>query len=252
MRVMQTMQWRSLDEMFGELERPEGCSIEQLGRVDIQQITMLLGTWYPDIRVGTESRHLEPSFYEKDVYLQGESPDRPVYAMVCRHRATRDIIGLLTLERNVRGLQLSAAMGALEPTQRGQGLGQYGISVLEHVGRSIGAEVVLYYSTLKLARAQRNAEQQGFKLVGLVPAFDMDAISPGTVKRVYEAIYAKVLVGPEKVHLPDWNALIPSTRALYTHLYGEHPAAAAERVSAPRPVRPAVPMSSSVSEVRHG
>jgi hypothetical protein len=51
----------------------------------------------------------------------------------------------------------------------------------------------------------------------------MDAIAPGVVKRVYEGLYAKVLVSPERVHLLAWDALIPSTRALFTHLFGKHP-----------------------------
>ncbi|WP_233577161.1 hypothetical protein [Citreicoccus inhibens] len=221
---MNVMQWRSLEEMLKGLVVPEIYSVELLAREDIPKVTALLRAWYPDIRVGTESRHLEPAFYEREFSLRGESEDRPLTALVCRARESNDIIGLLTLEKNVRGLQISAPMGAVEPTYRGLGIGQLGVPVLEVVGRSIGAEVALYYSTLKVARTQRNAERHGFKLVGLVPAFDVDAIGPGTVKRVYEALYAKVLVGPEKVHLPDWNVLIPSTRALFTHLFGAHPA----------------------------
>ncbi|WP_342378281.1 hypothetical protein NVS55_02860 [Myxococcus stipitatus] len=222
---MNSMSWRSLDEMLSGIVKPEGCSAEQLAREDIPRLTALLAAWYPDIRVGTESRHLDPAFYERDVYLRGESPDRSVYAFVCREISSGDIIGLLTVERNVRGLQLSAGLGVVEPTRRGMGIGFIGTAALEMVGRNIGAEVVLYYSTLKTARHQRNAESQGFKLVGLVPAFDVDAIAPGTVKRVYEALYAKVLVAPEQVHLPEWNVLTASTRELYTHLFGPHPAA---------------------------
>lgn len=252
MLTMHTMQWRSLDAMMGELRPPENCCLEQLSLDSVGQITAILAKWYPDIRVGTESRHLEPSFYEQHVCIQGESPDRPVYAILGRDRNTQEIIGLLTLEKNVRGLQLSAAMGAVEPSQRGLGLGQFGITLLEQVGRNIGAEVVLYYSTLKMARAQRNAEHLGFKLVGLVPAFDVDAIAPNTVKRVYEAIYAKVLVGPEKIHLPDWNALIPTTRALYTHLFGQHPAAAPAAPMTAISIPTSAPVPSSAPEARHG
>ncbi|WP_232293077.1 hypothetical protein [Stigmatella aurantiaca] len=223
-RTTDVMQWRGLQEMLGELEAPPGYAFEQLAREDIPRTTELLRTWYPDICVGTESRHLEPSFYEREVFLRGESPDRPLYAVLSRDQDTQDIIGLMTLEKNIRGLQISAAMGAIEPSRRGLGLGQHGLTLLEVIGRSIGAEVALYYSTLKAARGQLNAERRGFLLVGIVPAFDMDAIAPGTVKRVYEALYAKVLANPERVHLPDWNALIPSTRALFTHLFGHHPA----------------------------
>ncbi|NVJ02086.1 hypothetical protein HV824_28755 [Myxococcus sp. AM009] len=252
MLTMHKMQWRRLDEMLGGLRPPEGCSLEQLSRDSIDQVTTLLGKWYPDIRVGTESRHLEHSFYDQHVCLQGESPDQPVYAILGRDEATQEIIGLLTLEKNVRGLQLSAAMGAVEPSQRGLGLGQFGIALLEQVGRGIGAEVILYYSTLKMARAQRNAELRGFKLVGLVPAFDVDAIAPNTVKRVYEAIYAKVLVGPEKIQLPDWNALIPTTRALYTHLFGQHPSASTAEPMTVVPIPTSAPVPISAPEARHG
>lgn len=221
---MDLMRWRSLEEMLSGIETPEGCSAEQLAREDLPRLTALLESWYPDIRVGTESRHLEPSFYEREFFLRGGSPERSLYGILVRDRASGDIIGLLTMERNVRGLQLSAALGVLEPSRRGLGIGFLGTAALEVVGRNIGAEVVLYYSTLKTARAQRNAENQGFKLVGLVPAFDVDAIAPGKVKRVYEALYSKVLVEAERIHLPEWEALTPSTRALYTHLFGQHPA----------------------------
>ncbi|MFY2556087.1 hypothetical protein ACN469_00430 [Corallococcus terminator] len=229
---MDLMRWRSLEEMLSGIEVPEGCSAEQLAREDLPRLTALLERWYPDIRVGTESRHLEPSFYEREFFLRGESPDRSLYGILVRASQSGDIIGLLTMERNVRGLQLSAALGVLEPSRRGLGIGFLGTAALEVVGRNIGAEVVLYYSTLKTARAQRNAENQGFKLVGLVPAFDVDAIAPGTVKRVYEALYSKVLVEEERVHLPEWEVLTPSTRALYTHLFGPHPSQA---VSVPAP-----------------
>ncbi|MCP3098242.1 hypothetical protein LZ198_05040 [Myxococcus sp. K15C18031901] len=215
------MPWRNLDEMLSGLEIPAGCTAEQLAREDIPRLTALLRAWYPDIQVGTESRHLEPSFYEREFFLRGESSDRNLYGIVCRAKDSGDIIGLLSLEKNVRGLQLSAVMGVVEPSKRGLGIGHIGSAALVVVGGNIGAEVVLYYSTLKTARAQRNAEGQGFKLVGLVPAFDVDAIAPNTVKRVYEALYARVLVGPERIHLPDWNELIPTTRALFTHLFGD-------------------------------
>ncbi|GEN07545.1 hypothetical protein SAMN05443572_101440 [Myxococcus fulvus] len=221
---MNVMRWLGLEEMLSGLDTPVGCTAEQLSRDDIPRLTALLSTWYPDIRVGTESRHLDPSFYEREVYLRGESPERPLYAIVCREQKSGDLIGLLTLERNVRGLQLSAALGVVEPSRRGVGIGSLGTSALEVVGRNIGAEVVLYYSTLKTPLGQRNAEDRGYTLVGLVPAFDVDAIAPGTVKRVYEALYAKVLVAQERVHVPAWEMLTPPTRALFTHLFGPHPA----------------------------
>ena len=46
-------------------------------------------------------------------------------------------------------------------------------------------------------------------------------IRPGEVKRVFEAIYAKVLVGDEAVFMPTEQALTVRTRAVWRALFGE-------------------------------
>jgi hypothetical protein len=217
------MAWRELDEMLAGFERPSGYTLEQLGPEDVDLLAARLGSWYPDIQVGTESRHLEPDFYRTHYFLRGGDPGRSFYAIVCRPEGSADIVALMTLEKNARGLQISSPMGAVEPSQRGLGIGASGTAILETVGRNIGAEVAFYFATLKVARTQKNAERHGFQLVGIMPAWDRDAIAPGVVRRVYEAIYAKVLVGGEAIELPRWEALVPSTRALFTHLFGKHP-----------------------------
>lgn len=218
-----TMQWREMSEMLTELPPPDGYVVDQLARPDIPTIAELLGRWYPDIAVGTESRHLTTSFYEREFFLKGEERDRPLIGLVVRTADTWDIVGYQTLERNPRGLQVLGPLGVVEPSRRGLGLGVFGTKTLETIGRSIGAEVAIYFSTLKVAQAQKNAEKGGYQLVGIVPAFDIDALEPGVVKRVYEALYAKVLAGPERIHLPDWKQLTPTTRALYRQLFGRHP-----------------------------
>jgi hypothetical protein len=218
-----TMQWRDMHEMLDGLPYPAGCSVEQLARADVEPLTRKLQSWYPDIRVGSESRHLEPAFYEREFYLRGEDPERPLIGMIIRSLDSGEIIGFQALERNPRGLQISSPMGVAEPSQRGLGLGSFGTQTLEKIGRSIGAEIAFYYSTLKIPQAQKAAERQGYRLVGIVPGFDVDALAPGVVRRVYEGLYAKLLVDDERVQLPDWKALIPSTRALYRHLFPRHP-----------------------------
>jgi hypothetical protein len=218
------MEWREMHEMLASLPAPEGYTTGQLARADLGQITELLRSWYPDIWVGTESRHLEPGFYEREFFLKGEERDRPLIGLVVRSADSGEIVGYQTLERNLRGLQIWGPLGVVEPSRRGRGLGFFGTKTLETIGRSIGAEVALYFSTLRVAQAQKNAEKQGYRLVGLVPAFDVDRLAPGVTRRVYEGLYAKVLVAEERVHLPDWNEMIPSTRALYRQLFGRHPA----------------------------
>ncbi len=216
------MRWKPISEMLSGIGQ-RGYVFEQLARKEIPEITRLLRTWYPDIRIGAESRHLDNSFYEREFFLEGETEDKPYFAVICRPEGSPEIVALLVLEKNDRGHQISSPMGAVEPSQRGLGIGGLGTAMLEAAGRSIGAEVAYYIATLKSSRPQRNAERHGFKLVGIIPAFDEDAIAPGVEKRVYEAIYAKVLVSPERVHLPAWADMTESTRSLWTHLFGKHP-----------------------------
>jgi hypothetical protein len=48
----------------------------------------------------------------------------------------------------------------------------------------------------------------------VVPAFDRDLVAPGTIKRVWEAIYVKLLVEDGAVHRPEAEHLVPETAAL--------------------------------------
>jgi hypothetical protein len=59
----------------------------------------------------------------------------------------------------------------------------------------------------------------GWQLVGITPGFDREVIGPGDVKRVYEAIYAKVLVAAEDLLRPRADDLTPAVLALFDLLY---------------------------------
>jgi hypothetical protein len=58
--------------------------------------------------------------------------------------------------------------------------------------------------------------------VGIVPAHDPDMVRPGTVQRVFEALYIKLLVPPEQILEPSLDALLPETRRLYEFLFKQH------------------------------
>jgi len=58
----------------------------------------------------------------------------------------------------------------------------------------------------------------GWQLIGITPGFDREMIEPGVVKRVYEAVYAKVLV-PEELLRPRAKDLTPGAKALFDLLY---------------------------------
>jgi hypothetical protein len=64
------------------------------------------------------------------------------------------------------------------------------------------------------------AERMRYRLVGIVPAVDRAMIRPGEVKRVYEVLYAKVLVGDDAISMPREDAMTARTKALWSALFG--------------------------------
>lgn len=83
----------------------------------------------------------------------------------------------------------------------------------------MGMELVYLLATLKIPHSQMAAERAGFQIVGIVPACDRAMVAPGIVKRVYEALYAKVLVTDADVLRPDPQHLTPRTKALFDFLF---------------------------------
>ena len=57
-------------------------------------------------------------------------------------------------------------------------------------------------ATLKAPHAQRAFERAGWQLIGITPGYDREMVAPGVVKRVYEAVYAKVLVARRRPVAP--------------------------------------------------
>ena len=74
-------------------------------------------------------------------------------------------------------------------------------------------------ATLKVPHIQRAMEELGFQLIGITPGYDRDMVAPGVVKRVYEAVYAKVLVPDEDLLRPEPQNLTPKTKALFDSLF---------------------------------
>jgi hypothetical protein len=211
------MDWSLASTALADTKTPSGYQLVPMSRSDVAEVTRKLGEWYPDIVVGAESCHLDPEFYHAQVMLDETQIDRPIFSAVAKH--DQAIVAMITFEKNSRALTITSRMGAVAPEHRGPGLGLLGPVLLEKIGRAIGAELAYYFATLKTPHQQVLAERSRYRLVGIVPAFDRDMIRPGEVKRVYEAIYAKVLVEPEGVLTPPAEALTIRTRALFNALF---------------------------------
>lgn len=87
------------------------------------------------------------------------------------------------------------------------------------LARAMGAGMVYALATLSVPSVQASAESLGWDLIGITPGFDREMTAPGTVRRVYEAVYAKVLVPQGEPMLPKATNLTPRTRALFELLF---------------------------------
>ena len=135
-----------------------------------------------------------------------------IYAVfVTQHQA---IVGFMTFERQPANATLHARLGALAPSARAGFLGALGFMVFEKLGTLCGAELLLTWMTLVGRHQQLFAERRGFQLVGVVPGFDRDLVSPGRSLRVTEGLVAKLLVPETELLEPAPENMTPRTQRL--------------------------------------
>lgn len=210
--------WSAGLAVLQRIALPEGYALEQLSSVDVPAVTAQLARWYPDIQVGMESPHLQPEFYFAHTQLADRPEPRELLPLVIRHHE-QGIVALVSYERNVLARSITCRLGVLAPEHRIAQLALVGPLLLEELGRALGAELVYYFATLKTRHQQVIAERRGFQLVGIVPGYDRDVIEEGVVKRVYEALYAKLLVSHDQVHTPALESFTARTRAVWSALF---------------------------------
>ena len=211
------MDWSGVVGVLQDLKAPKGYSITQLLRSSVPALVQALPVWYPDLQVGGERCHLDLNFYYDRCALAAEPFDRPIMPIVAMHDEA--LVGLITFERDADARSVSCRVGVIAPEHRGPTLALLGPMLLEKIGRATGAELVLYYATLKSPHQQVLAERCRYTLAGIVPACDLGIIGNGEVKRVYEALYAKVLVDRDRVVEPGDSALTVRTRAVWQALF---------------------------------
>ena len=91
--------------------------------------------------------------------------------------------------------------------------------LFELVGRVMGAEFLFGLATMKIPHMQHALVTASWQLIGFTSDYDREEIAPGVVKRVFEAVYTKVLVPEEELIRPDPNNLTPHARALFDVLF---------------------------------
>jgi hypothetical protein len=116
-------------------------------------------------------------------------------------------------------LCVHARLGVAAPAHRGAQLAFGGIAFTETAARRLGMGIVYGMATLKAPHAQRAFERAGWQLIGIAPGFDREMVAPGVVKRVFEALYAKALVGEGGLLSPNLRNMTQRTRELFRLLF---------------------------------
>ncbi|MGJ7508431.1 hypothetical protein [Variovorax sp. GT1P44] len=210
------MQWPSAADIALRAPLPAGYRYELLDRRQIPFLIPALEAWYPGIAVGNASCHLREDFYLQKVTLAGE-PDRDFIVVLIKQGD--ELAGVFSGERDADSEVLYGRIFAISPRHRGARLSRIVPPLEEALGRAMGLGMAYGLATMHYPHMQATFERMGWRLVGITPGFDRELVAPGVVKRVYEAVYAKVLVADEALLRPHARSMTPAVRALFGFLF---------------------------------
>jgi hypothetical protein len=210
------MNWMQVDEMTTSVPLPEGYRYEVLKRSEVPALVGFINQWFPDISVGGASCYVREEFYDEKVSLAGE-PEKDTLVVLLKRDL--ELVGLFSCERDLDALALYARLAVIAPKHRGGHLSQSTIVLVEAIGRQMGMGMVYGMATLKIPYIQMAFERLGWLLIGITPGYDREMVAPGVVKRVYEAVYAKVLVGDSGLLHPDSRNMTDRTKAFFHLLF---------------------------------
>ena len=212
------MNWPTFDALAALVPLPAGYRFEQVGRADVAALIAALSAWHPSISVGVASCYLREDFYRERVCLDGEV-DKDVW--VARIMFGDEMAGVWSFEREIDSLAIYGRLLVVAPAHRGAGLSVHTLAGAENLGRAMGAAFIYGLATLQHTYAQRALEHAGYRLLGFFPGYNREEVAPGVVKRVYESVYAKLLVPENEVHWPNPESMTPTARRLYELLFSD-------------------------------
>ena len=216
------MNWPHVDALATLIPLPAGYRFAQFDRAHIVPMIAAIKEWHPAISVGVGSAYVREEFYYDKVCLDGRT-DRDIWASPIMFND--ELAGIWSIEREVDSLAIYGRLLILAPAHRGAKLSVITLRGAENVGRLMGAAFLYALATLKTPTVQRALESAGYQLLGFFPGYDREEISPGIVKRVYQSVYAKLLVPRDQVHWPDAKNMSPRAKALFELLFSDVPVA---------------------------
>lgn len=210
------MKWPAADELAMLIPLPGGYRAQLLRRADIVPLVSSIKHWHPDIAVGANSCYLDEGFYRDRVCLDG-ADERDIYVFTAW--ADDELVGMWSPEREMDSLALYGRLIVIAPEHRGAKIAGMVMVGMENVARAMGAAFMYSMVTLNTVYAQQALEHADYRLLGFMPGYDRQVVAPGVVKRVYLAVYAKLLVPEDEVHRPDPKNLTPKAKALFELLF---------------------------------
>ena len=214
------MNWPVIQALAMLAPLPPGYRYGRIDSAHVPEIIRSLETWYPEIRVGVSSCYLREDFYRERVNLDGDL-DRHIYAARILHGD--EMVGFWSFEREIDSLAIYGRLMVVAPHHRGATISRHTMAGTEALGRAMGAAFMYTMVTLRDPYAQRMLESAGYRLLGFFPGRDREEVSPGVVKRVYQGVYAKLLVPADRVHWPDDRNLSPRAGALFRMMFPDRP-----------------------------
>lgn len=222
------MKWPAIDQLAAIAPPlPDGYRYEWLTRSQIPALITCIERWHPDIAIGGGSCYLREDFYNDHVYLDGEEV-KNIIVGVFKHGD--EFAGMWSWEQDPDALSIYGKLIVISPEHRSAKLASKAMPMFELVGRAMGAEFLFGLATLKVSHMQSALETGGWQLIGFTSGYDREEVSPGVVKRVFEAVYTKVLVPEGELVRPDPNNLTPNARGLFDVLFPSPPVAAVPSV----------------------
>ena len=220
------MNWPAIETLRELIPLPVGYDFLEFERAQVAPLIAALKEWHPEVAAGVSSCYLREDFYLNRVAFRsaqnhGGVADADILVVPIAFNG--EVIGMWSFEREVDSLAIYGRLIVLAPEHRGTGLSVLAMQGTEHIGRNMGAAFMYALATLQHPYAQRALERAGYRLLGFFPGYDRVEVSPGIVKRVYQAVYAKLLVAEDDVHWPDPKNMSPRARALFELLFADRP-----------------------------
>jgi hypothetical protein len=218
-----SVDWASLSKIVAGVPVLRGYRLELLRPSGIPEFVAAVRAWFPAIDVGSASCFSREAFLRSRVSFC-DTPNRDVLIVLIRKGD--ELAGLFSCERDRDALSLYARLGVVAPAHRGAGLSRTFPLLAEAIGRALQMEFAYGMATLNAPHVQRTFEAFEWSLVGITPGYDREMVAPGVVQRVYEAVYAKVLVADAHLLRPQAKNLTARTRDFFRMLFPRklHPA----------------------------